>query len=150
MSDRLNIRNEMRQLDLKQRDFYRSLTDEEKKKFSNFLMIRWSATVKGDRGLQEYYVQSCNHYLNKHFFSVNRHPELQWLMASAVSPGLGAQDHTLIKAQSKEKNSPSKRMLMYLYPSRKADDIGILSMLNDEREIKAHVLDHGIVAKDKK
>jgi len=67
MSDRLNIRNEMRQLDLKQRDFYRSLTDEEKKKFSNFLMIRWSATVKGDRGLQEYYVQSCNHYLNKHF-----------------------------------------------------------------------------------
>lgn len=150
MSDRLNIRNEMRQLDLKQRDFYRSLTDEERKKFSNYLMIRWSSCVSGDRELQEYYVQSCNHYLNRNFFAVNRHPELQWLMATAVSPGLGAQNHSWIKAQGKEKTSATKRMLMDLYPSRKADDLEVLSMLNDEREIKAHVLDHGIVAKDKK
>lgn len=150
MSDRLNIRNEMRQVDLKQRDFYRSLTDDERKKFSNYLMIRWSSSISGDRELQEYYVQSCNHYLNTKFFSVNRHPELQWLMATAVSPGLGAQTHTWIKAQSKEKTSASKRMLLDLYPNLKNDDIDLLSAINSENEIKTHVLDHGIVAKDKK
>ena len=77
MSDRLNIANEMRQLDRKNRQFYDDLTAEEKKKFSTYLMIRWSSAVEGDRELQEYYVQSCNHYLNRHFFDVNRHPKLQ-------------------------------------------------------------------------
>ena len=86
--DKLNINNEMAQLDRKNRTFYDSLTDEERKKFSNYLMIRWGSAVHGDREIQEYYVQSCNHYLNKHFFAVNRHPKLQWLSATAVSPGI--------------------------------------------------------------
>ena len=43
--DKLNIRNEMAQLDRKNRDFYDELTDEERRKFSTFLMIRWSSAV---------------------------------------------------------------------------------------------------------
>jgi hypothetical protein len=35
MSDKLNIANEMRQFDRKNRSFYDELTAEEKKKFSN-------------------------------------------------------------------------------------------------------------------
>ena len=34
----------------------------------------------------QFYVQSVNHYLNKHFFTMHRHPKLQWLMATAASP----------------------------------------------------------------
>jgi hypothetical protein len=45
VSDKLNIANEMRQLDRKNRNFYRELTDEERKKFSNYLMIRWASHV---------------------------------------------------------------------------------------------------------
>ena len=94
--DKLNIANEMAQLDSKNRNFYDELTDEEKKKFSNFLMIRWSSSVQGSGELQEYYVQSCNHYLNKHFFAINKHPKLQWLCATAVSPGMGSFRHQWI------------------------------------------------------
>ena len=55
MSEKLNIANEMRCLDTKDRKFYDSLTEEERKKFSNFLMIRWSSAVQGSAELQEYY-----------------------------------------------------------------------------------------------
>ena len=41
MSDKLSIGNEMRQFDLKNRKFYDELTEEERKKFSPYLMIRW-------------------------------------------------------------------------------------------------------------
>ena len=82
MSDKLNISNEMRQLDAKNRDFYDELTPEERKKFSTFLMVRWGSAVDGSQEIQEYYVQSTNHYLNKHFFTMHRHPKLQWLMAT--------------------------------------------------------------------
>ena len=83
--DKLGIANEMAQFDRKNRGFYDELTEEERRKFSNYLMIRWGSSVEGTREVQEYYVQSTNHYLNRHFFAINRHPKLQWLCATAVS-----------------------------------------------------------------
>ena len=38
--DKLSIANEMTQFDRKNREFYNELTDEERRKFSNYLMIR--------------------------------------------------------------------------------------------------------------
>ena len=139
----------MAQLDTKNRGFYDSLTDEERKKFSNYLMIRWSSTVAGGQELQEYYVQSCNHYLNKNFFAINRHPKLQWLCATAVSPNLGRQDHTWIKVKSKEKGSnDTKKTLMQLFPAMKASDIEVLSQLVDKKELREHLREHGNTDKD--
>ena len=78
MSDKLSIGNEMRQFDLKNRKFYDELTEEERKKFSPYLMIRWGSAVEGSRELQEFYVISTNERLNKHFFNVNttRHKKI--------------------------------------------------------------------------
>ena len=144
MSDKLNIRNEMARLDLKDRDFYRSLTDEERKKFSNYLMIRWSSAVRGDRELQEYYVRSCNHYLNRHFFAINRHPELQWLCATAVSPGVGKQDHNWIAPKKKDRgDNQVKKKLMEIYPNMKMSDIDVLSSITDSKELREYLREHG-------
>jgi hypothetical protein len=144
MSDKLNIRNEMARLDLKDRDFYNDLTDDERKKFSPFLMIRWGSSVQADRGLQEYYVQSTNHYLNKHFFTVNKHPRLQWLMATAVSPGLGKNEHPWIAPKKKEKGSNDvKKALLKLYPNMKHDEIELLSKLVDKKDIARYLKDAG-------
>ena len=76
--DKLTIGNEMRCFDQKDRDFYNSLTDEERKKFSNYLMIRWGSSVQGSKDLQEFYLISCNERLNKHFFAISKHPKLHW------------------------------------------------------------------------
>lgn len=136
MSDKLNIANEMRQLDRKNRSFYDELTPEERKKFSNYLMIRWGSAVDGNSELQEYYVQSCNHYLNTHFFDVNRHPKLQWLMATAVSPGLGAQRHPWIAPRKKEAGlSAKRRALMEMYPDYKDDEIDVMCEITTQKEI---------------
>lgn len=144
MSDRLNINNEMRQLDLKNRSFYTSLTDEERKKFSNYLMIRWGATVKGSQDLEEFYVISANERLNKHFFAVNRHPELQWLMATSVSPGMGSQKHTYLKHKKKETGSNDvKKVLLTLYPTAKTADIEVMAQLMSRDQLKQLLRDHG-------
>ena len=79
MTDKLNINNEMAQLDRKNTAFYDELTAEEKKKFSTYLMLRWSSSVQADHKIQAYYVMSCNEHLNKHFFDIGRHPKLQWM-----------------------------------------------------------------------
>jgi hypothetical protein len=144
MSDKLNIGNEMRQLDAKNRDFYDELTVEERKKFSTFLMVRWGSAVDGDRELQEYYVQSTNHYLNKHFFTMHRHPKLQWLMATAVSPGMGAMRHNWIAPKKKEAGASAiKKQLRELYPHFKDDEIDLMAALTDKKEIAQLQRAHG-------
>ena len=141
--DKLHISNEMAQLDRKQRDFYDSLTDEERKKFSLFLMLRWSSAVQGDAELQEYYVQSCNHYLNRNFFAVSKHPKLQWLMATAVSPGLGTQRHAWIAPRKKDKANPNRKLLAELFPAMKSDELDLLAMLTTESELRGYERDLG-------
>jgi hypothetical protein len=144
MSDKLNIGNEMRQLDAKNRDFYDELTPEERKKFSTFLMVRWGSAVDGSREIQEYYVQSVNHYLNKHFFTMHRHPKLQWLMATAVSPGMGTMRHNWIAPKKKEAGASAiKKQLRELYPHFKDDEIDLMAALTDKKEIAQLQRAHG-------
>ena len=142
--EKLSIRNEMQQFDRKNRRFYDELSDDERKKFSNYLMIRWGSAVRGSRELQEFYVIATNERLNRHFFAVNRHPRLQWLMATTVSPGLGAQDHPWIAPKKKETGSNEiKKILLDLYPTMKISDIETLAGFVDRKELKEYLREHG-------
>ena len=144
MSDKLNIANEMRELDLKNRDFYRDLTPEERKKFSNYLMIRWASGVQGSRELQEFYVIATNERLNKHFFSLGRLPDLQWLCATTVSPDLGAQRHQWISPRKKEPGASSmKKQLSNLFPHFKSDEIDLLAEITTKKELAEYIKQHG-------
>jgi hypothetical protein len=140
MSDPLDIKNEMAQFDRKNKDFYDSLTDEQKKKFSPFLMIRWGSSVGGSADLQAYYLMSCNENLNKHFFDVNtaQHKKLQWLLATTVSPGMGNQYHQWIAPKKRETNNKSVKFLRELRPELKEDEIKLLSELNDKDNLKQY------------
>jgi hypothetical protein len=144
MSDKLNIANEMKQFDSKNRMFYRELTDEERKKFSNFLMIRWGSSVQGSAELQQYYLLSCNENLNKHFFDLAKHPELQWLAATTVSPGMGTFRHDWIK-QKKRESSGNKavKFLRQIYPEYNNDELELLARINDAADLKKLAREHG-------
>ena len=139
MSDKLNIGNEMRQFDLKNRKFYAELTDEERKKFSPYLMIRWGSAVEGSRELQEFYLVAINERFNKHFFTLSKHPELQWLCATTVSPDMGTPRHNWIAPKKKEPGASSiRRQLAEIYPEMKDDDIAVLASITSKKQIDEH------------
>ena len=144
MSDKLNIANEMRQFDRKNRDFYDELTAEERKKFSNYLMIRWGSSVEGSRDLQEFYVIATNERLNKHFFDLSKHPKLQWLLATTVSPDMGTPRHPWIAPKKKEPGASSiKKQLGELFPHMKTDEIDLLASITTKKELDAYIRQHG-------
>jgi len=134
--DKLSIANEMTQFDRKNRKFYDELTDEERKKFSNYLMIRWGSAVQGSRDLQEFYVIATNQRLNRHFFAVNRHPRLQWLMSTTVSPGLGTQRHVWIAPKKREPGATGvRKQLAELYPHLKDDELDVMTRITTAKEL---------------
>ena len=134
--EKLSIQNEMAQFDRKNRKFYDELSDEERKKFSNYLMIRWGSAVQGSRELQEFYVIATNERLNKRFFDINRHPRLQWLTATTVSPGLGTQRHPWIAPRKKEPGASGiRKQLAEMYPHLKDDEVELMSRINTKKDI---------------
>jgi hypothetical protein len=142
--EKLSIQNEMTQFDRKNREFYDELTDEERKKFSNYLMIRWGSAVQGSRELQEFYVIATNERLNKRFFDINRHPRLQWLCATTVSPGLGTQRHPWIAPKKREAGATGiRKQLAELYPHLKDDELDVMVKINTKKDIDAYLKQAG-------
>ena len=144
--DKLSIGNEMAQFDSKNRQFFDELTDEERKKFSPFLMIRYGSSVLGGRDLQEFYLIATNERLNKKFFAVNtaQHKKLQWLMATTVSPGLGNFRHNWIAPKKKEPGAGSMRkQLMELFPQLKDDEIALLAQITTKKELDTYLRELG-------
>ena len=136
--DKLNIKNEMSALDRKDRGYYDTMSDEEKKKFSPYLMVRWASCVSGDSMLQSYYLISANERLNKNFFdiSASQHKKFLWLLSTSVSPGMGSQYHHWISPKKREKSNKAIKLLRELKPELSDDDLETLLAISTDDEIK--------------
>jgi hypothetical protein len=146
MTDKLNIGYEMAMFDTKNREFFDDLSEEEKKKFAPFLMIRWGSLVDGDADMQAYYLLSTNERLNKHFFDISsaQHKKFQWLLASTVSPGMGKMSHKWLATKKKEGgNNKAEKFLRNIYPDLRDDEIKLLSEINDKNSLKELARAHG-------
>lgn len=148
--DKLSINNEMAQLDIKNRAFYDELTDDEKKKFATYLMLRYAASVEGDDTLQEWYLRATNDKVNQNFFDLGKHPKLQWLLCTSVSPGMGRQRHYWQASKKKEgaNNSKSVKFLARINPHLRQDDIDLLAEINSVADLKKLAKDMGISDQD--
>ena len=145
-SSPLYIGNEMAAFDRKDRDYYDKFTDEEKKQFSTYLMLRYGASVGGNQDLQAYYLMATNKYVNKYFFDLNKHTKLQWLMCTAVSPNMGKQYHYWLGAKKKEGKSASSKVRKFvaeLYPTMKSDEMDLLLQFTTPKELKTLAKEHG-------
>jgi hypothetical protein len=92
-------------VDRKNYDWYSNLTEEQQRKFVPYMMLHWISAVKGN--LDGYYLLSTDIHANKYMFNerVQHHPELQWLMLCASSPGRGKQFHQWIPHLSEKVGS---------------------------------------------
>jgi hypothetical protein len=136
MSSSLQINDEMAAYDRKDRAYYDNFTEEDRKKFSTYLMLRYGASVTGSSDLQAYYLLAVNERVNKNFFDLNKHTKLQWLCCTTVSPGMGRQSHYWQGTKKKEGNSKASKFLAKLYPTLREDEIDVLVAINDTKSLK--------------
>jgi hypothetical protein len=142
MSNKLDIATEMRAFDTKDRAFYDSLTDEERKKFSTYLMLKWGANVEGSPDLQEWYIRVINDRVNINFFDLGRHPKLQWLSCTTVSPGLGSKRHYWLKTK-KCGDRRKQKFIESQFPHLKRDEVELMAELNTLEQLQQMARDLG-------
>ena len=144
---KLDIANEMRAYDNKDRNYLKSMTEEEAKKFSPYILMRWGASVEGDPDLQEWYLRATNDRVNVNFFDVNstRHKQLLWLTGTTASPGMGNFRHYWLSTKKKDSVSgPAAKLTKHLYPHLKSDEVELMVKINDLKDIKQLAKMHGL------
>ena len=85
-------------VDRKDYGYYDRLTDEQRQKFSPYMLVVFLSSVTGKMELQQYHLLSTNEFANKYVFNdqIQDHPKLQWLMLCAAGLGKGKQFHSYI------------------------------------------------------
>lgn len=128
-------------LDTKNRQYYSTLTPEQQKSFSAWLLMRYTSSVQGQNNAQ--YLIMTNELLNKNFSDISGHPELQWLLMSACGSGK-KEYHPYIKPpNARRRRDPIFDMLNTIYPSMKNDEIAMLIELNTMDELRELAISHG-------
>jgi hypothetical protein len=112
------------------------LTEQEKKEFSPYVLMRYVANVDGDRELQEWFLEMTNELVNKDHWTLSKnHKALLWKLFAGCGAGVKVY-HPYLKAGTKEKAVKIEKLLASLYPSAKLSDIKLLAsmMTKSDRE----------------
>jgi hypothetical protein len=130
----LDIKRELKAVDNKDYDFYSKLTDEERKSFSPFILMRYTASVQGDREVQEHFLEMTNECVNKnHWVLSKNHKELLWKLFAATGVGISAY-HPYLAAGKKEKANKIEKLLCEIYPARKMEDIKLMASMMSKKD----------------
>lgn len=134
MAAKLDIKRELNAVDQRNYDFYNGLTDEEKKAFSPYILMRYTSNVQGDSDLQEWFVEMTNELVNKNHWDLSKnHKDLLWKLFAATGVGTNCY-HPYLAAGKKEKVNKIEKLLCDLYPARKISDIKLLASMMDKAD----------------
>lgn len=129
MAAKLDIKRELRAVDTRDYDFYSNLTDEEKKAFSPYVLMRYTSNVQGEAWLEEWFVERTNEFVNKDHWSLSKnHKALLWKLFAATGVGQ-TQYHPYLALGKKTKADKIEKLLAELYPAKKMEDIKLLASL---------------------
>tara|TARA_B100000902_G_scaffold146720_1_gene143791 strand:+ start:6213 stop:6683 length:471 start_codon:yes stop_codon:yes gene_type:complete len=133
----MSIQNEMRVLDTRDTAWYPSLTEDELKKLSLFVLQRWmSALQSSDVALQEHYLEYVNEFSNRHYNTLRHHPELQIKLLQIVghTAGKTRRQHAWIRPHSAGKGSKLGKWVAEHYAHYNDDEIELLLATNTKED----------------
>jgi hypothetical protein len=126
---KLDIKRELNAVDQKNYDFYDNLTDDEKKAFSPYILMRYTASVQGDRDIQEWFLENTNDFVNKNHWDLSKnHKALLWKLFAATGTGVNCY-HPYLAAGKKEKANKIEKLLCDIYPTMKLVDVKLMAKL---------------------
>jgi len=133
-------------IDKRNKKFYNSLDQEQQKKFSTWLYMRYASSVDSPI-FRDHYLQMVNDLVNVNFSDLKNHVELQWLLMSLC--GIGKkQFHPWIKPGKRKEKPKVKTWLAKAFPELKDSELDTLIELNTIDELKDYANQQGLTDKE--
>lgn len=134
MAAKLDIKRELNAVNSKDYDFYTNLTDEEKKAFAPYVLMRYTCNPRSEDIVKEYFLDRTNEMVNKHHWILSKnHKNLLWKLYAAIGTG-DRVDYQYFAAGKKEKANKIEKLLTELYPAMKLSDIKLMASFMDQSD----------------
>jgi hypothetical protein len=145
MSEKLTIADETGAIDYRAKDLWDTLTEEQRKQISFYLLLRYASDVRtSDSDLQGMAICKTNEYYNKNFFALSKHPKLLWYLVCMTGNGEKDYFHEYIKFKPKGGDSKTHKVLETMYPNMKQDELELLAMMTTKSDIKEYAKNLGM------
>lgn len=109
----LNIIDFLKSLDSRDYKRYENLSEEDKKSISPLIIMRWMSSC-WDGNLTRYYAYIVNEYVNKHFWDLTSHKDLQMKLLACCGMGKPV-GHNWIKANAVKANNKMLDLIKRFY-----------------------------------
>ena len=138
------LRNGLKAVDFRNKDYYDRIDDQEKSLYSPFMLMRYASCISSkDKFYVEHYIEMINECVNKHLFTLSgKHKKLCWIL-TAMCGALKQQFHPWIKPMKRVPNK-SLKQLQQLFPTTKESDLETLDKIITDRELEELLEAHGI------
>ena len=147
MSNKLTIKEEMRAIDQRDVGWWDTLTEEEQKKISPWLLMRYtSACDTNHDAIRDHYLTMTNELVNVQFNTLRHHVQLQHRLMQVVGIGK-SQYHPWIAPGKRQKKNKVAEWLLTLYPGINDDELDIL-LESHKDELKSLAQSAGMTDKD--
>lgn len=125
----------MSAIDLRKKNYYETLSEEDQKAVNLYMSQRWASQVQGSRDIQEHYLLMVNDLSNIDFVATtSAHEELRWRVLSLI--GLGQKlRHEFIPPKGQKKDRLSE-WLIELFPHLGEEEIELFRTINDGDVLK--------------
>ena len=138
---KIELKEKLAAVDLNAKDLWDEIDDDQRKALEQELYVldRYISNVKGQsRDKQEHFVLAVNEYFNKNWSVLQKHPKLLWMLLCMCNyDGKSVFFHEWIGFKKKKGETKSLKFLQELYPSKKADELELMSQLYTTKELKA-------------
>jgi hypothetical protein len=132
----LDIKKELNGVDMRDKEMYNNLSEEERKSFSPYILMRYVSNVQGDKDVQEWFVEMTNELVNKNHWTLSKnHKGLLWKLFAGCGTGAKAY-HPYLAAGKKEKAVKIEKLIAELNPAMKMSDIKLQASLMDKNDIE--------------
>ncbi len=131
-------------LDRGDKDFYNTLTPDEKKEIAPLILMRWMSFLGDQSNKKEWAILAVNDLVNIGFWQLSKnHKELQWLLLCVGSLGT-KQYHQWVPAKSRKGETGAiNDFLRELYPTANNIELSILKQNHDKDSFKQLLYDAG-------
>jgi hypothetical protein len=147
MSEKIELKEKLAAVDMGAKSLWDDITDDQRKSLKSefFILNRYISNVKSSkRDEQEHFVLTVNEYFNKHWNTLQKHPKLLWnLLCMCSLENKKILYHEWIGFKKKKSNNKFFKFLSEIYPSRKEDELELLSLITTEKECMDLAKSHG-------
>lgn len=134
-------------IDKREIDFYKNLSDDEKKSLPFYPLLRWISSVDSNKFMEEYYIQFTNN-VNLMFWDLQKYPELMWLLMADCGVGSKQKHKWIPKSKNASKTPKIDELLYTLYPEANYEEIEIVRNKLTKEKFEELMSDFGIQKSD--